>query len=128
MHCELNIKRAVKAGTSFELFPSVELKRAGPIHHYSPLHKKPQACPPPLTKSSQKAINILITPSAPTTKPPEGWTLCFFPPRCRLLLLLLPSQWFPWFHLLLPWWSAVVFQGAQGRPLWAERSPTLLQH
>lgn len=49
------------------------------------LCEKPQACPPPLTKSCQKAINILIPPSAPTTKPPKGPTLCFFPPRCRLL-------------------------------------------
>lgn len=49
-----------------------------PIHHYRLLCKKPQTCPPPLTKSSQKAINILILPSAATTKPPEGPTLCFF--------------------------------------------------
>lgn len=55
--------------------------QASPPLHW-PLCEKPQACPPALTKSRQKAINILKPPSAPTTKPPKGPTL--FPPQCRL--------------------------------------------
>lgn len=60
-----------------------------PLHHYRPLCEKPQACPPSLTKSRQKAINILIPPSAATTKPAKGPAPCFFrrcwPPCCSRL-------------------------------------------
>lgn len=85
------------------------------------LCEKPQACPPPLTKSCQKAINILIPPSAPTTKRSDS---LFFPPQRRLLCSPRPARGFLGFISQCPggqlWFSKghrVGRCGQEGPPL-----------
>lgn len=65
---------------SWKQSPLVSWTFSASSDHYTGCSEKPQACPPTLTKSCQKAINILIPPSAPTAKPPKGPSLCFFRP------------------------------------------------
>lgn len=74
----------------------------------------------PLTKSSQKAINILIPPSAVTAKPPKGQALGIgrAAPAASCW-----ARGFLGFISLRPGGQLWFSRGHGGRTLWAERSP-----